>query len=448
LLSEEEYKDVPNWKNFQQGVNKAIESLNRQHNIQWLINAQHMSLTSPTYSSQFLGKVEAKVFDFNQYKSIKESQKSTMQRRVTISMMTSCINQKSDSKGSDSSNEETNEVPQNENNQPSIFISITENQTGLNNQQTILNESPEERKQRKRTMMVKKIHKRKSAKQELKKSLYNQLTTPNHLIDEIVKVFNKIFEKTYSQIFEKQKITEFNQEAESVFNDIKRFIINTVNFLKRLVTWIYEELINQLEQGLDDEDLDPDYIIEAILYDFIFRDPNSSTYRIVYEFSKLKCQEKMAKFKESLLQKKQDKLEDYDEHFKKSIFRLEGKKHPYAEVCNKIHSIEKEMNPYLKYESIVLLEHEMLKCVMSYHSDDQRALAKIKDNFGMDVKLPLLIYCIVQSQKETILIDHEIIISFVHEKYLDSVQSYMTFSTCIEYLLGKDKESCLSQSTV
>ncbi len=104
-----------------------------------------------------------------------------------------------------------------------------------------------------------------SIKQEFKMSLVNQISNPEHIVPKLVAQFKKIFDdkfKTHLNYYENYE--KLNEEilGTSVPTLIKEFMSMVKNFMG----WIYQDLILQVSAGLNQEDVNPGFVIDSLLY--------------------------------------------------------------------------------------------------------------------------------------------------------------------------------------
>ena len=117
------------------------------------------------------------------------------------------------------------------------------------------------------------------------------------------------------------------------------------------------------------------------------------------------------------------------------MFLFEGSKYPYKEVVEKIISLTSVSCPYKIFETITSLEKEILACANRHHSNDLNTSFILVDKFDREVKISVLIYCILKSQNINLIMDVAMVEGFVSQTYLDVQQSFSSFVAVLNFLL-------------
>jgi len=279
-----------------------------------------------------------------------------------------------------------------------------------------------------------------SGKDELKKVLLAQLRAKNHIINQLVKVFHKKFEEVFGDKLRSLENLGDSQVYEEIFNQIFELAKRFIKVLRKFLMWIYKELIKQFKKVLKEEDLSPEYVMEYVSYGVLFSHKKTTFNRLIKGLLQKIYNNEIEKLNEKFSKKRTQKLQEYDTYLKAStIFLMNNNPLPYENVTKKISELQFKSNPYEKFESILSLESEMLKGLERYHRTEIETKSQLKGNFGLDMKAPILLYCLVRSQNLDLIIDRILIDKFVNQDYLSKVQNFTTFAACLDFLLQNEE---------
>jgi len=433
LLSTPESSSIAYWNLFQKPLIKYIE-LKSENNVSWLADLQSTSLGYVTYQSQQVTREEAPVLDIDKYER-GEMVMSEVEPSTIVPVMVRSVS-KFEGTGHNLS----------------VFARPPFNKSCVNMspEESILSRarsgyiSP---KAMAASRFMSVVQTERSVKQDLKENLSNQINNPTHIIYRLIKEFEKTFESVFGSLLSKVDQEGASQDDEFAVCSIQALIKHFMNILREFTIWIYEDLIKRLAMGLDQEDVNAGLVIEGLLFELLLGDASCSTTKLTNWAMKMKNREDFDKFKKVQEMMKDDELKSYDECLQKSIFMLEGSKNPYEKAVNKLREIQTKTNPYKKYELILTLEEDLLASVCEHYEGNYDVIQKLRSDFSMDVKIPILVYCVVQSQCESLMLDKLLVEQLVSADYLDTTPAFSMFASCIDYLLyevggggGRDEE--------
>jgi len=280
-----------------------------------------------------------------------------------------------------------------------------------------------------------------SSKQDLKNHFLKQIDKSAKFISDLVKQFiaihRQIFEQQVFTLVQEDQYTEKHKEVySSLILTIKYFASVLANFLH----WICEEMFAQYKEELDQEFINPLYFIDTIVYELIFKGSKNPLKDMIFSLLRLKYKHKLTAFAGILTKLKSTPLPSYDnEVLKSSIdFLLPLSAQPYSQVTQKLNSIHQEISPFSKLEAVnSLFEEEMWDCVKQYYKDAQNSsqlLIKLKNLFGMEIRFPIMMYCMVQTQNENLIIEQKFMKEFVDSGFLSLSIAYTSFKSGFDQL--------------
>ena len=402
------------WEDIKQVLFHYIKNTRDEDNVEWIINAQYASISSPTYYHQFTAKEDSGIADLDKY---------SFERRLTSSNSSPTRSQ---------SESESNESP--------IRRKLPSNFEGYDS--PIKQTTPSERSQSNfmspkaaRSSFFDAMQTKLSAKLELRRNITNQLSNPTHIIIALIKIFISAVRKIYGPDLDLPKTPEL-EVYEALYESLSLVTANFITVLQKFIMWIYEDLLVQIENGLGQEDINPGYVTESIIYDILFRMDDSVLIKYFYKTLAVKHSAELARFREAIKLKKGSALASYDDVLKNSSqFLLEGAHQPYQAVINKLKALELDVNPYTKFERLISLEEDMWGCVSEHYSQDPVMLNKLRESFGMDLRLPITVFSIVESQCESLFLERRIIEQFVYPQMLETSMGFTTLKSCLDYLV-------------
>ena len=204
---------------------------------------------------------------------------------------------------------------------------------------------------------------------------------------------------------------------------------------------MYQDLISYAKCVWRDDQLNASWIIDSTLSDILLTFPGSTINRIVRDILVRKHSDSSRQL-EKVLQKHYGL--DQDEDFVKNypMFLLPGSQDPYHEVVRKISELSTSLCPYSSFEVITSLEKEILACANLHYANDLEMSLKLADKFDREVRVPVLIYCIIKSQNTNLIVNVAMVETFVSRVYLDAKQSFGSFCSTFSFLL--DEQSPMS----
>ena len=301
--------------------------------------------------------------------------------------------------------------------------------------------SPSSPEQIKTSQLFNSFQAKPPAKLELRKALVSQFESQNHFINGLVRIFKSTSEGLFAHYISDLCPEKYTKEHEEVYNSAVGILKRFVNITTKFIYWIYEDLILPLEDELDLEDLTPGYVIESALYDLLFKPPHTTLEDLIKHLMSIRYNEETEKLQDVLLRMKPQTLENYDGIFESSRdFLLNDSSRPYSEVIKTIKDLHQISNPYLKFEATKALEDEMWNCIQNHYRErnDNQYLQKLKQSFGMDTRIPIALYCVVQSQSEHLIVARHFIEEFVRPNTLSISLGFTTFKSSIDLLLSDD----------
>jgi len=395
--------DIPHWATFRQAISDYIESSAAEANVEWIINVKLISFSLPSYSTKFIHQ--------------QPMQQSPRQADKTEDVFI------------------LSEIsPQRE---TKLQYTITTQVDPLS-----AAEHPRDHDSS-RYFKAPKLSKscpnsKLSAKEELRKIISSQITNSKHIVNQLIYVFHHKFEELFIERYNNLDISKYTDRDEKTYRTIIDLIKSFVRVLRKFLLWVYEELIEQFKLVLKLEDLSPGYILEYEIYNVLFSYNSSLMYKLLIALIKMKNSSTYNSLLKKFQVKKAQKLTEYDAHLKAStLFVMDDVAQPYTEVTTMLAKLCNQTNPYKKFETILSLEAEMLKSLERYHTE-LNLRQKLQKNFGMDMKFPILQFCIVNSGNTNLIADRILIEEFVNQNYLSNVQNFVTFSTCLDFLIESE----------
>ena len=275
-----------------------------------------------------------------------------------------------------------------------------------------------------------------SVKQDFKTNIGKQLKNGTHIVFRLVREFHRVFDNLFTSLYKTLEIEEIiTKKDEPVVNAIPLLIKHFASLLRDFTSWLYRELILQLANGLDQEDVHADLVIENIIYEILLGNSNFTIYKLSTLVIKLRNKPSLEKLKRIMEKMQNEELKNYDECLSSSIFILSNSQKPYEKAIRRLLDMKNRMDPYSKYDHILALDEDLLSTLCEYYQDDQATIQKIRNQFSMDIKIPLIIYCIVKSQNESLLIDKLFIDEYIQSDYLEITPAFSAFASCLDYLL-------------
>ena len=272
----------------------------------------------------------------------------------------------------------------------------------------------------------------------LQKILNDKMHTVQILFTKFHIRFNNLFCKKHEQ-YNNASFCSHEDDAfcGDLYKCIKRIIRNFLRVTRKVVFWMYQDLISQAKRAWRDDQLSTSWVIDSILSGILFNFPGSTISKILRDLLVRKHSGSIRQLEKTL--KKHYSL-DQDEDFVQnySMFLLSGRQDPYHEVVLKISELSISACPYSSFEIIASLEKEILACANLHYTNDLEMSLKLADKFDREVKVSVLIYCIMTSQNANLVVNVAMVEAFVSGVYLGAKQSFSSFCGVLSFLLNED----------
>jgi len=278
-------------------------------------------------------------------------------------------------------------------------------------------------------------------KSELRESFRRKIEDQNPFVLGLINTFVAVCKG----IYQKQKGTLQGNTFTPLHEDLYSNLVSTVKCFVGAITnflcQIYEDKIPHLDTELGYEDLSPFSLIESVVYEFVFLKTDTYLKDEISYFLRLKYADDIKKFREVFEKRKNEKLESYDHEVLQNSrhYLLESSQIPYGDSIQSLKSLLSLSNPYSMYELLnFVLEDELWSCIYDTYKDREDSielLRKLKGSFGMEIRLPIMIYCVVQSQCEDFVIARRFVEEFIEPQILDASIGFTTFQGCIDHLI-------------
>ncbi len=379
----ESKKGVHHWNTFKQTISDYIESSAAEANVEWIINVKLISFALPSYSTQFIHQQQPMQSSRQHDRSQEVLLFSDIQRENKLQYTIT-----------------TQLDPMSAADQPTRYQYSWRAAPSDKPTKTLSKSCPNSKKL--------------SAKDELKKIISSQINNSKHIVNQLVYVFHHKFEEIFTEKMNNLDISKYSEENEVTYRNIIDLVKCFVRLLKKFLLWVYKEPVEQFKKVLKHEDLSPEYILEYEIYNVLFSYSSSVMYKLLTTLIKMKYSNAYEKLLKKFEMKKALKLTEYDAHLKAStLFVMDKNAEPYTEVTAKLSKLCNQTNPYKKFETILSLESEMLKSLERYHKE-LNLRQQLQKNFGMDMKFPILQFCIVSSRNANLIADRVLIEEFVN----------------------------------
>jgi len=424
LLSSEPATPIANWDHFKEGLLKFIEE-DHENNISWIADLQSTSLGFRTYQSQLSAREEAPVVDFTKYDN--EEMVATEIENETLPVPKTAHRTASKYENSPALSQF---APRNPNN--ASFLNYSPEESVISRPRFDF-VSP---KSMAASRFMSMVQNERSIKQDFKTNLGRQLKNGTHIIFRLIREFHRIFDNQFTSLHKNLDLEDIiTEKDEATVNAIPLLIKHFANILRDFTGWLYKDLISQLAYGLDQEDVHPELVIENIIYEILLGSSNLMVNKLAYLIIKLKNKANLEKIKRVMLKMQNEDLKNYDECLLNSIFLLNNSQKPYERAIRRVLEMKNKADPYAKFDLVLSLEEDLLATLGEYYQDDPATIQKIRNQFSMDIKIPVIIYCIVKSQNENVLVDRLFIDEYIQPEYLEITPAFSAFSSCIDYLL-------------
>ena len=279
-----------------------------------------------------------------------------------------------------------------------------------------------------------------SARDELTRLLYYLLfNDEKHLIHTLVRHFQEKFSKRYFIELLKLGSTEDLEEVKRTYEQVCFIVKCFVKLINKFIFQVYQKYVKKMHTALNKESYEVEWIIDSIVYEALFSQIDSNLSKLTFGLFRKIHAHRVQKLKNIIEEKKSVRLEDDENLVEKYFpFLMEKNSDPYKEVINKISELKLHGNPYKKFEIILSLERQILTCAREYYTNNTETQKYLQNNFEMDVKFPIMIYCVLKSQNEEVVIDNAFVEEFVDKECLDYRQDFKAFMGVVSvFLLGE-----------
>jgi len=278
-------------------------------------------------------------------------------------------------------------------------------------------------------------------REELRTILLILIKLGNRTLKELFHEFHDIFRKCFEEEIQLLEIMS-DSERESILNEAIATIKSFAKIAHTFLKWTYQDILDHYSPKLRNEEdglFTPNYIINSIIYRLLFKNKKAPLNVFLDLLLNRQYFPERAEFHNAIedLQNIELQKEGYvTPNF--AIPSTLAEPLPYERTIQKIRDLKDCFDPYSKFELIVSLESSLFKSVRDYHQGNFEKERKIRQQWESDVKLPLLVYCIIKSKNVASFIDTKFIESFVGRRYWDvKTPNFIRFEIATNAILDK-----------
>lgn len=282
-----------------------------------------------------------------------------------------------------------------------------------------------------------------STKKELEDKLLVELSALNHIIGGFFAVFNQKFDELFNKHMIVRSNLDWTVDDEEILIKATTLVRSFVALSKWFIGWVYEEFIVKFKNTVNGQDLNPSSIVESVLYQLLFKDEKTFVNKFLRDLLSTKYASKIQRLQQKMIEADSLELKDFELSLgDSSLFLMEKDDQPYKKIIDRIKAIQPNKSPYDNAENILSLETEIINLLLEYHGNTENMRKAIGEVFGMDVKTPLMLYCILKSKNINVIVANALIEEFVvNYEDLQERQDFMAFFSYIEYLTERKAEN-------
>ena len=455
MIDNAKYKEVKNWKPFQDALVSFLKDYecNNASKIDWLVNAQYTESKSESILFNSICK-KNDVIDLNSLihdpnyqasKIIFDSNLTKIRHSSKILSSSSSLTRSEIKDLRMSKSIDLNNTLILQQSPPLSPIEIKQNDISVSSiGQFSLD--PQQSKIRTNSMSMKILldkieNHRPNAKKELINYLKKHLCeSSNHVIWEIIAIFKESFKKQYKHYLALTNKEELIKRYELILQELCNVIRTMKKIIKKFLRYLYKNRIEQLVGHLENRDLDVDIILNTVTYQLIFNDADgeSTHYRLIYELLRIKYEKNVNDYLEVVNKLKENKIQSYDDSLK-DVFWLENIDRPYDPVITLMKNLHGSLlNPFHKFEVISAFQEEIAKYLeVIYQNQNEKIEYLIMKLKEPDSQYPIINYCLVQSMNENLVLDLYFVKEFINEKFRESRPQFIAFEGClVDYIIS------------
>ena len=176
-----------------------------------------------------------------------------------------------------------------------------------------------------------------------------------HPVHELV----ELFKLTYEAFILKPKgaggsnVGEFQGKEQQMGEESLLPVKGMLRLLREFASLIYKEVIAGYADELDDEDQDPEIIVDQLVCQLMFDDTQGFLYQHISKCLQNKCKDQISYFTHVADSFRGKCLHQFDDQFKEKFMQLDSQV-PYETVIKTVHLLKMIPNPYMKKDYITM----------------------------------------------------------------------------------------------
>jgi len=280
-----------------------------------------------------------------------------------------------------------------------------------------------------------------TAREQLTSILLTLIKLDNKTVKGLFHEFHDILRKCYEAELH-SFVNISNDETEKTFKEIVLLVKSFANIARAFLKWTYQDILDHYSQKLAAEEgglFKPSYIISSIVYKLLFKNKKNTLNILLNLLMEKKYHSEHYELQAAI--EKQQNINLYEEGYTKSNFSLPATFNEplaYERTIQRIKQLKEGSDPYTKFERIISLENSLLKSVRDYHQYNPDKEQEIREQWESDIKIPLLVYCIIKSKNSAVLFDTKLVELFVSRRYWDvKTPNFIRFEIAVDAVLGK-----------
>ena len=246
----------------------------------------------------------------------------------------------------------------------------------------------------------------KPGKNELRDTLECLINQDDYIMKPLITKFHIKFEQMFAKDLAIMDHSELSETDLKTYEDVCIIIKCVMRIIRDFIKWMYSDMIKKVESNLDYGEQEAEWMIESIVYKFLFSQPKSVLNRFTFGLFKKKYMEATNQLKKCSQERNFEKIgddEDFVSHY--PLFLLKDMKIPYEVIIKQIAELRSRTNSYQKFEVVIALNIEIFRCARDYYNHNPNIVKSLIDKFEIEAHILILINCVLKDQNPELVVN-------------------------------------------
>ena len=268
----------------------------------------------------------------------------------------------------------------------------------------------------------------KSQIEDLRQILLGEIDQGAHVVQSFIDAFHKKFDQDFGKELDWLHNTPTHVKNVKKYQSICQLVKAFASVTSKIIIYIHQDYVGQFESMVEEEFFEPKWVAETVVYEILFRNPNSTLNVLMLEHLKRMHDSNSDDLDESFRNKpfltftdsKRVKISPQFAMEEISSVTVDGESNGTVEA-DLFRLDVSRMGLYSKFDALVNIERRIFQYLTNYYLTDGKLIQNIAGKVSLDSDLSLTRRVVKELQKVSPIVDENYMEEYIHKQYLDHI---------------------------